>query len=90
MPWTDRRPGHGLDVNEVRTALKAHAEELFRVAFGEPASPRSHVPAFVNTILDGAPIDFPTFADGLRTQEVLEAAEVSHNEDRWVSLPLPR
>lgn len=54
------------------------------------ASPRSHVPAFVNTILDGAPADFPTFADGLRTQEVLEAAEVSHVEDRWVSLPLPR
>ena len=42
MPWTDRRPGHGLDANEVRTALKAHAEELFRVAFGEPANPRSH------------------------------------------------
>ncbi len=52
-------------------------------------SPRSHVPAFVNTILDGAPVDFPTFEDGLRTQEVLEAAEVSHLEDRWVSLPLP-
>ncbi|MDE2840055.1 MAG: Gfo/Idh/MocA family oxidoreductase [Chloroflexota bacterium] len=54
------------------------------------ASSPSHVPAFVNTILDGAPVDFPTFADGLRVQEVLEAAEVSHNEDRWVSLPLPR
>ena len=53
-------------------------------------SPRSHVPSFVNTILDGAPVDFPTFADGLRTQEVLEAAEVSHSEDRWISLPLPR
>lgn len=54
------------------------------------ASARSHVPAFVDTILDGAPVDYPTFADGLRTQEVLEAAEVSHSEDRWVSLPLPR
>lgn len=54
------------------------------------ASSPSHVPAFVNTILDGAPVDFPTFADGLRVQEVLEAAEVSHVEDRWVSLPLPR
>ena len=53
-------------------------------------SSRSHIPAFVNTILDGAPCDFPTFADGLRTQEVLEAAEVSHHEDRWISLPLPR
>ena len=51
---------------------------------------RSHVPPFVDTILDGAPVAFPTFADGLRAQEVLEAAEVSHNEDRWVSLPLPK
>lgn len=51
---------------------------------------RSHIPAFVKTILDGAPVAFPTFADGLRTQEVLEAAEISHNEDRWISLPLPR
>ena len=54
------------------------------------ASSPSHVPAFVNTILDGAPVDYPTFADGLRVQEVLEAAEVSHLEDRWISLPLPR
>ena len=53
-------------------------------------SSRSHVPAFVNTILDGAPVQFPTFADGLRTQEVLEAAELSHTDDRWISLPLPR
>ena len=43
-------------------------------------SSRSHVPAFVNTILDGAPVQFPTFADGLRTQEVLEAAELSHTD----------
>ncbi len=54
------------------------------------ASRRSHVPAFVNTILDDAPCAFPTFTDGLRTQEVLEAAERSHEEDRWISLPLPR
>ena len=54
------------------------------------SQPRSHIPAFVNTILDGAPVQFPTFADGLRTQEVLEAAERSHDEDRWIALPLPR
>ncbi len=54
------------------------------------SQPRSHIPAFVNTILDGAPVQFPTFADGLRTQEVLEAAERSHSEDRWIALPLPR
>ena len=38
MPSTrnDRRPGAGLDVDQVRAALKAHAEELFRAAFGEP------------------------------------------------------
>ena len=51
---------------------------------------RSHVPPFVDSILDGAPVNFPTFEDGLRAQEVLEAAEVSYTEDRWVSLPLPK
>ena len=45
MPSTSgrkRRPGEGLDVGQVRTALRAHAEELFRAAFGEPASARAH------------------------------------------------
>ena len=45
MPSTDprsRRPGHGLDAGEVRDALKARAEELFRAAFGEPDNPRAH------------------------------------------------
>ena len=45
MPSTDRRnrrPGHGLDADEVRVALKQHAEELFRAAFGEPTNPRWH------------------------------------------------
>ena len=44
MPSTsgrNRRPGDGLDVGQVRTALRAHAEALFRAAFGEPANPRS-------------------------------------------------
>jgi predicted dehydrogenase len=30
-----------------------------------------------------------TFVDGLRAQEVIEAAEISDRESRWVSLPLP-
>ncbi len=46
MPSTNgkrsRRPGQGLDAKQVRAALKAHAEELFRAAFGEPASPGAH------------------------------------------------
>ena len=45
MPSTDRRsrrPGQGLDAGEVRDGLKAHAEELFRAAFGEPDNPRAH------------------------------------------------
>lgn len=45
MPSTDRRsrrPGQGLDADEVRDALKGHAEELFRAAFGEPDNPRAH------------------------------------------------
>lgn len=33
--------------------------------------------------------DFPDFADGLRAQEVLEAAKLSSVEGRWVTLPLP-
>ena len=69
---------------------KDGAEMLAPVPSRLTASRRSHVPAFVNTILDGAPCAFPTFADGLRTQEVLEAAERSHAEDRWIALPLPR
>ena len=44
MPSTSgmRRPGEGLDVARVRAALKVHAEDLFRAAFGEPARPRAH------------------------------------------------
>ena len=44
MPSTrkDRRPGAGLDVDQVRAALKAHAEELFRAAFGEPGRRSVH------------------------------------------------
>ena len=45
MPSTrerNRRPGQGLDVGQVRNALRAHAEALFRAAFGEPVNPRDH------------------------------------------------
>ena len=43
MPSTEkRRPGHGLDAGQVRTALRGHAEALFRAAFGEPANPGGH------------------------------------------------
>lgn len=45
MPSTERRPrrpGQGIDVGEVRDALRAHAEDLFRAAFGRPDNPRGH------------------------------------------------
>jgi predicted dehydrogenase len=48
----------------------------------------SHIPAFVNAILDGLEPTFPTFEDGLRTQEVLEAVERSCQPGDWVTLPL--
>lgn len=44
MPSTDvrtRRPGQGLDRDRVKAALMAHAEDLFREAFGPPAQPRA-------------------------------------------------
>jgi predicted dehydrogenase len=69
---------------------KDGGEMLATVPSRLASSTRSHVPAFVSTILDGAAVDFPTFEDGLRAQEVLEAAERSHEEDRWIDLPLPR
>ena len=37
-----RRTGEGIDAGQVRAALRAHAEELFRAAFGPPANPRGH------------------------------------------------
>ena len=37
-----RRPGEGLDAGQVKVALRRHAEELFRAAFGEPDNPRGH------------------------------------------------
>lgn len=42
MPSTRkmRRPGEGLDASQVKVALRQHAEELFRAAFGEPVNPR--------------------------------------------------
>ncbi len=42
---------------------------------------------FIDVILnDEAPS--PSFEDGMRTQEVMEAAMISHAERRWVDLPL--
>ena len=37
-----RSPGEGLDAGNVKVALRRHAEELFRAAFGEPDNPRGH------------------------------------------------
>lgn len=43
MPSTEKRyPGQGLSAARVKPALLAHAEDLFRAAFGQPANPRAH------------------------------------------------
>jgi predicted dehydrogenase len=31
----------------------------------------------------------PSFYDGVKAQEILEATYISSKEERWVSLPLP-
>ena len=49
---------------------------------------RSFVPAFVNAIRgEEAPL-LPTFYDGMKAQEVLDAVLRSGAERRWVDLPL--
>ena len=45
MPSTERRqrrPGQGLSASKVKPALRGHAEDLFRAAFGEPARAAAH------------------------------------------------
>ena len=59
-----------------------HAPAL-EVSFDE--YPAFHLARIVRT-LQGEPTDFPTFADGLRAQEVAEAVQVSSRERRWVEL----
>jgi predicted dehydrogenase len=44
--------------------------------------------AFAAAIRGEAPPS-PSFEDGLRCQEVMDAARISHAEGRWVALPLP-
>jgi predicted dehydrogenase len=42
---------------------------------------------FITSLIEGQPTS-PDFEDGMRIQEVMEAAYISAGEDRWVSLPL--
>ena len=62
--------------------------EVFRV-FGDhfatqPVGPR----AFIDAILEDRPAT-PSFHDGLKAQEVVDAAFESHRVGRWVSLGAP-
>ena len=45
---------------------------------------------FVDEILDGGPRNQGNFRDGAAVQEVINAVERSHHEQRWVQLPLER
>ena len=48
---------------------------------------RRNVNNFVNALANDRPMD-PDFSDGLRNQEIQEAATISTRERRWVDLPL--
>lgn len=50
--------------------------------------PANLIRGFVDDIRDGEGRP-PTFDDGLRAQEMLEALLISMREERWVTLPLP-
>jgi predicted dehydrogenase len=45
---------------------------------------------FVDEICDGGPRNQGNFRDGAAVQEVINAVERSHHEQRWVQLPLER
>ncbi len=49
---------------------------------------RTLVPAFVEAIRGERPYILPGFYEGMRAQEVLDAAVLSADERRWVDLPL--
>ena len=53
--------------------------DALSVLFTEPVGPRE----FVDAIADDRPIE-PTFYDGLKTQEVVDAALLSHERGCWV------
>ena len=42
---------------------------------------------FITSLVEGRPTS-PDFVDGMKVQEVMEAAYISAQEERWVSLPL--
>lgn len=50
------------------------------------AFPRFHLDRIAGALL-GQETDFPDFADGLRVQEIQEAATIASAEERWVTLP---
>jgi len=43
---------------------------------------------FIDVIVNDEPPS-PSFYDGMKAQEVMEAVVLSHRERRWVDLPLP-
>jgi predicted dehydrogenase len=53
---------------------------------GKPC--RSYAPALVAALRGETPAILPTFEDGARAQEVLDAVLLSARERRWVDLPL--
>jgi predicted dehydrogenase len=60
-----------------------------RFELDEPQVWRRNVKNFVDAIANGGEVD-PNFSDGLRNQEIQEAAVISARERRWVDLPLDR
>ncbi len=65
----------------------AGAEEHTEIHVPEMASKPTIVTQFVSNIRNGTNQP-PTFFDGLKAQEVIEATSISVEEERWVTLPL--
>jgi predicted dehydrogenase len=81
--WLAGPDGH-FNLVEIPSQLSAQMPETGGWAFQFPAH---LIRRFVSSLTADDPA-VPTFADGVRAQELLAAVLLSMEEDRWVRLPL--
>ena len=62
-------------------------KEFTEIPVPEVANGRTIVSQFVENIINNTDLP-PTFFDGMKAQEVIEAALISIDEKRWVTLPI--
>ena len=74
-------PGGGL------FARRGSEEQFSKVPVPHPVEKRNMITQFVTNIRENTNLP-PTFIDGVKAQEVIEAAMISADEKRWVNLPL--